>query len=117
MKKVKVQCFKLSLQKAFTNHFDGGRAEIQIRHRSVVSLQHIHAFPGQGLDDRLVTLERGGLLGMKDEPTHMAVELPRQQQADDSGLNVFLLILISVEGVSQVGWDVICKKKNLLFID
>lgn len=36
---------------------------------------------------------------MQDEPTHPAVELRRQQQTNDGGLDVFLLILVGIEGV------------------
>lgn len=82
-----------------THHLYGGRAEVQVRHRCVICLQDIDAFPGQGLDDRLVALERGGLLSGQDEPAHPAVELSRQQQADDGGLDVLLLILVSIERV------------------
>lgn len=46
-----------------------------------------------------MALEGGGLLGVQDEPTHPAVELSRQQQTDDGGLDVLLLILVGVEGV------------------
>lgn len=57
-----------------------------------------------------MALEGGGLLSVQDEPTHPAVELSRQQQTDDGGLDVLLLILVGVEGVPQVCRDVIWKK-------
>lgn len=44
-------------------------------------------------------LQGGSLLSLQDEPTHTAVELSRQQQANDGGLDVLLLILVSVEGL------------------
>lgn len=80
-------------------HFDGRCAEIQIRDGRVVALQDIDAFPGQSLDDGLVALKRGGLLSVKDEPTHTAVELCRLQHADDGRLDVFLLILVCIKRV------------------
>lgn len=49
---------------------------------------------------------------MKDEPTYTAVELSRQEQADDGRLDVFLLILVCVKGVSQVGRDVIWEEER-----
>lgn len=58
-----------------THHFDGSRAEVQLGDRRVVGLQDIDAFPGKGLDDRLVALEQGGLLSVQDEPTHPTVQL------------------------------------------
>lgn len=54
-----------------------------------------------------MALERGSVLGLEDQPTHTAVELPRQQQADDGWLDVLLLILVNVEGVAQVLRDVV----------
>lgn len=62
------------------------------------------------MDDRLVALEGGSLLSMKDEPIHMTVELSRQQQVNDGGFDVFLLILVCIEGVSKINRDVIWKK-------
>lgn len=59
-----------------------------------------------------MALEGDGLLGVQDEPTHPAVELSRQQQTDDGGLDVLLLILVGVEGVPQVCRDVIWKKND-----
>lgn len=93
-----------------THHLEGSRAEVQIGDGRVVCLQDVEAFPGQGLDDRLVALEGGGLLSVQDEPTHPAVELSRQQQADDGGLDVLLVVLVCVEGVVQVRGDVIWKE-------
>lgn len=95
---------------AGTNHFNGRRAKIQIRHRCGVVLQDIDASSGQGLDDRLVALKGGSLLSMKDESTHMTVELARQQQVNDGGFDVFLLILVCIKGVSKIDRDVIWKK-------
>lgn len=70
-------------------------------------MQGLYAFPGQGLEDGQVALERGGLLGVQNEAAHPAVELAGQQAADDGRLDVFLLVLVNVEGVPQVGRDVI----------
>lgn len=82
-----------------THHLDGSRAEIQVGDGRVVHLQDIDALPGQGLEDRLVAVEGRGLLGVQDEAAHPAVELPGEQQADNGGLDVLLVILVSVEGV------------------
>lgn len=109
-----IKCFRIWSQNQTlgltTHHLDGSWAEVHIRDWGVVCLQDVDAFPGQGLDDRLVALERGGLLSVQDEPTHPAVQLPRQQQMEDGGLDVFLLILVGIEGVPQVCRDVIWKE-------
>lgn len=55
------------------------------------------------------------LLTVHDEAAHPAVELPGEQQADDEGLDVLPLILVSVEGILQVRRDVICKKDDTTF--
>lgn len=46
-----------------------------------------------------MAVEGRGLLGVQDEAAHPAVELPGEQQADNGGLDVLLVILVSVEGV------------------
>lgn len=57
-----------------------------------------------------MAVEGCGLLAMQDEAAHPAVELPGEQQADDRGLDVLLIILVSVERIPQVCRDVIWKK-------
>lgn len=52
------------------------------------------------MEDRLVALKGSSLLSTKDEATHMTVELARQQQVNDGGFDVFLLILVCIKGVS-----------------
>lgn len=47
-----------------------------------------------------MALERGGLFSVQDESAHPTVQLSREQQADDGGLDVFLLILVGIEGIS-----------------
>lgn len=58
-----------------THHLDGSGPEVQLRDGRVVGLQDVDAFPGQGLDDGLVALERGGLVSVQDEPAHPTVQL------------------------------------------
>lgn len=53
-------------------------------------------------------LKRGRLLRLEDEGADAAVELAGEQQPDDGGLDVFLLVLVCVEGVPQVLWNVVC---------
>lgn len=92
----------MQLSEGGTDHFNGRRAEVYVRHWCAVGLQDIDPFSGQGLDDRLVALEVGGLFSGKDESTHTVVELSRQQQVDDGGLDVLLLILVGIEWVSKI---------------
>lgn len=97
-----------------THHLDRSRAQVQVRDGRVVHLQDIDGLPGQRLEDRLVAVEGRGLLSVQDEPAHPAVELPGEQQADNGGLDVLLLILVSVEGVSEVSRDVIWKNRSAI---
>lgn len=39
-----------------THHLYGRVAEVGVRHGGVVALHHVNPFPGQGLDDRQVSL-------------------------------------------------------------
>lgn len=98
-----------------THHLDGSRAEVQVADGCVVHLQDIDGLSGQGLEDGLVAVEGRRLLAVQDEAAHPAVELPGEQQADDGGLDVLLLILVSVEGILQVCRDVIWKKIRVIF--
>lgn len=66
----------------------------------------------QGLDDSMVTNQGLGDSMMtstrQDEAPGSAVELSRQQQADDCRLQMLLFILVCVEGLLQVGRDTVC---------
>lgn len=96
-----------------THHLDGRCTKVQVRNRCAVALQDQNPFPGQHLHDRLMALERGGLIGAQDQPADPAVQLSGEQQADDGRLDVLLLILVCVEGVSQVYGDVIWNGEEL----
>lgn len=95
-----------------THHLDGRMAEVGLRHRGVVTLHHVNPFPGQGLDDRLVSLQGGHLVPFEDEAAHAAVQLAGQQELDDRRLDVLLLVLVDVKGVPEVLGDVICSDRR-----
>ena len=95
-----------------THHLDGRVAEVGLRHRGVIALHHVNPFPGQGLDDRLVSLQGGHLVPFEDEAAHAAVQLAGQQELDDRRLDVLLLVLVDVEGVPEVLGDVICSDRR-----
>lgn len=62
-----------------------------------------------------MAVQRRRLLAVQDEAAHPAVELRGEQQANDGGLDVLLLILVSVEGIPQVCRDVIWKNIGATF--
>lgn len=98
-----------------THHLDGSRAEVQVGDGRVVHLHDVDGLPGQGLEDRLLAVQGGRLLAVQDEAAHPEVQLPGEQQADNGGLDVLLLILVSVEGIPQVCRDVIWKNIGATF--
>ena len=95
-----------------THHLDGRMAEVGLRHRGVVTLHHVNPFPGQSLDDGLVSLQGGHLVPFEDEAAHAAVQFAGQQELDDRRLDVLLLVLVDVEGVPEVLGDVICSDRR-----
>lgn len=90
-----------------THHLYGCVAQVCVCHRGVVTLHHIDALPGQSLDDRLVSLQGGCLVPLQDKAADTAVQLTGQEQLDHRWLNVLLLVLVDVEGVSEVLGDVV----------
>lgn len=89
------------------HHFDWLAGQVSVRDRRVISFHDIDAFARQSLDDREMGLKRGRLVSFKNEGAYATVQLAGQQQTDHGGLDVLLLVLVSVERVSQVLWDVV----------
>ena len=95
-----------------THHLYGCLAEVRVRHGGVIALHHINPLPGQGLDDRLVSLQGSCLVPFQDEAADTAVQLAGQQELGDRRLDVLLLVLVDIEGVPEVLRDVICTKEE-----
>lgn len=92
---------------AEAHHFNGHAAEVRLSDRRVVTLHHVDALARERLNDGQVRLQRSHLVTLEDEAADAAVEFTREQQADHRRLDVLLLVLVRVEGVPQVLWDVV----------
>lgn len=97
---------------AAPHHFDGHTGKVLISDGSVVALHHVYSFSGKAVDDRHVGLKRDRLLRLQDERADAAVKLRGQQQVNDGGLDVLLLILVCIERVPQVLGNILCKGKG-----
>lgn len=91
----------------FAHHFDRLTSEVCLCDRRVITLHNVDALAGQGLDDRLMGLEGGHLVSFENEAAHPTVEFTGQQQPNYRGFDVLLFVLVCVERVPQVFWDVI----------
>lgn len=94
-------------------HFDGLVSEVGIGHRRALVFG-LDAPLGQQLQQGAVVFGlRGlGLVAVQQQAVGAAVQLRGLQQAADGRLEVLLLILVAVEGVSQLGGDVLCQNKE-----
>lgn len=88
-------------------HPDGGGDKIVVCNRCAIRLQDVDGLTGEHLQDRVVCVPCGGLLAQREEGTHTGVELSREQQLQHGRLNVLHAILIHIEWVSQIVWDMI----------
>lgn len=67
----------------------------------------VKAALSQRLDDGVMAQQRLGRVALQDEAAGPAVEVCGQQKARHRRLQVFLLVLVRVEGVLQVCWDAV----------
>lgn len=90
-------------------HFDGLVSEVSVGHRPVLVFGD-DASLGQQLQQGAVVfgLRRLGLVGAQQEVVGAAVELRGLQQAADGRFEVLLLILVTVEGLTQLSGDILC---------
>lgn len=102
-----------SIFETLSYHFDRNAGQVPVCDGRVVALHDINALSGQSLDDRQVGLKRRGLLGLQDKSAHTAVKLAGQKQTDDGGFDVLLVVLVCVERVPQILWNMVCNGKNL----
>ena len=82
-----------------THHFDGHTGQVLIGDRCIVTFHNVYALSGQSLDDGQVGLKGCCLLSLEYEGAYATVELAGQQQADDRGFDVLLVVLVCVERV------------------
>lgn len=94
-------------------HFDGLLSELGLCHRGILVFG-CQALPAQDLQECWNVF--GGPLGprasAKQQAVSATVEFGGQQQACDRRLQVFLLVLIAVERLSQLHWNILCRKER-----
>lgn len=92
-----------------THHLDGLPLEVSLGHQPLL-VGDVQAFLRQRLDHGVVAQERLGRVALEDEAPRPAVQLGRQQQVDHGGLDVLLVVLVRVEGLSQLLRHILCRE-------
>lgn len=94
-----------------THHFDGHTGQVLISNGGVIAFHHVYSFSRKTVNDGHVGLQRGRLLRLQYERADATVQLRGQQQVNGGGLDVLLVILVCIERVPQVCWNIFCKRE------